>query len=243
MKSFLAIAWIIIFLIISIPAMIIMKLTYKKNPWKAEKIARFFMELFMKGEVKISGAKVHISGLENVPEDTAVVYIANHRSYFDIVCTYPLCKKRTSYIAKSELQKIPFFGFWGKNMQCLFFDRNDMKASVKMILDGIERLKNGNSIFIFPEGGRNHSPALLPLQEFKDGSFKLASKSGCPVIPVAIKNMDQIWEAHSPWLKSADVSITYGKPVWFNDLDDEAKKHPGNYFKCLIEDMLKEDEI
>ena len=63
-----------------------------------------------------------------------------------------------------------------------------------MILEGISRLKNGISVFICPEGGRNHSKEMLPLQEFRDGSFKLASKSGWPFIPVAIYRMEDIGE-------------------------------------------------
>jgi len=240
MRTIIALIWLVIFVIAAIPAMIYMVIVHRKDPWKAEKTARAWISVFFRLLIKIAGTKVALNGYENVPSDQAVVYIGNHRSYFDIILTYSLCKNTTSYIAKADLRKIPLFGLWGDMMMCLFFDQSDMKASVKMILDGISRLKEGRSIFIFPEGKRNKEPGLLPLNEFRDGSFKLASRTGCPVIPVALKKIDDIWEAHSPWLKKTSVTITYGRPVYLNDLNEEEKKHPGEYFRQLITSMLEE---
>ena len=168
-----------------------------------------------------------------------MLYVGNHRSYFDIILTYKLCGRPTSYIAKADLLKIPFFGIWGKLMMVLFFDQNDIKASLKMILEGIDRLKNGKSVFIFPEGGRNREKDLTPLREFHDGSFRLSSKSGAPVIPVALVKTDEIWEAHFPWVRKADITITYGEPVYFNTLSAEDQKRPGKYFQSLLESMLR----
>lgn len=238
MRTIIALLWVVVYVIIAIPAMICMLFLHKKDPWRAESIARFWMTLLFRGLIFVCGTRVTIKGLENVPKDQAVVYIGNHRSYFDIILTYEHCNRPTSYIAKAGLRSIPLFGLWGDMMMCLFFDQSDMKASVKMILEGISRLKAGKSIFIFPEGGRNRSESVKPLMEFKDGSFKLASKSGCPVIPVALCKTDDIWEAHSPWVKKASVTITYGTPVYMDDLTPEEKKRPGAYFKDLIESML-----
>lgn len=240
MRTIIALIWLIIFVIAAIPAMIYMVIVHKKDPWKAQKTARVWISGFFKLLIKIAGTKVTVNGYENVPADRAVVYVGNHRSYFDVILTYALCKNTTSYIAKAELRNTPLFGLWGDMMMCLFFDQNDMRASVKMILDGISMLKRGISIFIFPEGKRNKDPELLPLNEFKDGSFKLASKTGCPVVPVALKKIDDIWEAHSPWLKKTSVTITYGEPVYIDDLEDEQKKHPGEYFRQLITSMLEQ---
>lgn len=238
MRTILALLWVVVYVIIAIPAMIYLSIVHKKDPWKAEKTARSWMTFLFNGLILISGTKLTVEGLENVPKDLAVVYVGNHRSYFDIILTYKLSNRPTSYIAKSELQKIPFFGFWGRMMMVLFFDKSDMKASLKMILDGIDRLKKGVSVFIFPEGTRNRAPEVKPLTEFHDGSFRLSSKSGAPVIPVALKKTDDIWEAHSPWVKKANVTIRFGTPVYFTDLSPEDQKHPGEYFKNLVESML-----
>ncbi len=239
MRTIIALIWVVVYVIIAIPAMICMAFIHGKDPWKAERIARFWMSFLFRGLLFIAGTRVTVKGLEQVPKDQAVVYIGNHRSYFDIILTYALCNRPTSYVAKAELQNIPLFGLWGKMMMCLFFDPHDMKASLKMILEGINRLKSGISVFIFPEGGRNRAEALLPLNEFKDGSFRLASKSGCPVVPVALAKIDDIWEAHFPWLRKTSVTIVYGTPVYLKDLSAEDQKYPGRYFKNLVESMLE----
>lgn len=238
MRTILAFLWLILFLILTIPVMFTLNVVHKKDPWKAERIARALITFLFNTLTFICGIDVTVNGLENVPKDRSVVYIGNHRSYFDILLTYKHCNPSTSYIAKAQLQKIPFFSTWGRIMMVLFFDQNDIKASLKMVLEGIERLKMGKSIFIFPEGGRNREPDLLPLRDFHDGSFRLASKSGAPIIPVAIVKTDDIWEAHSPWVKKAKITITYGEPVFYDTLSEEAKKRPGRYFKSLIESML-----
>lgn len=238
MRTILSFLWIIVYVILAIPAMIYLKAVHKKDPWRAEKTARAWMSFLFDGLMLISAVKVTVKGLENVPADRSVVYVGNHRSYFDIILTYKLSNRPTSYVAKADLLKIPLFGFWGEMMMVLFFDQKDIKASLKMILEGIERLKNGRSVFIFPEGGRNREESIKPLRDFHDGSFRLASKSGAPVIPVALAKTDDIWEAHFPWVKKAAVTITYGEPVYFDTLDAEDKKRPGRYFQNLIESML-----
>ena len=93
---------------------------------------------------------------------------------------------------------------------------------------------------IFPEGTRNDNPKeLLP---FKEGSFKLALKTGCPIIPVAMTNTPKIYEAQAPLLKKTHVVLHYGKPILPNELDADTKKHIGVYTKCVIEQMLEENE-
>ena len=118
--------------------------------------------------------------------------------------------------------------------------RQDMKEGMKTILKGIDQIKHGISMCIFPEGTRNDNPKeLLP---FKEGSFKLALKTGCPIIPIAMTNTPKIYEAQAPLLKKTHVVLHYGKPILPNELDADTKKHIGVYTKCVIEQMLEENE-
>lgn len=184
----------------------------------------------------ITGMKLTVIGEENIPKNQAVLYVGNHRSYFDILVTYSRCPDRTGYVAKKGLRKVPVLNMWMSFLYCLFLDRENIKEGLKTILQGVEYLKNGISICIFPEGTRGPEEGkLLP---FKDGSFKMAQKAKCPVIPMAITNTAAVWENQFPRMKPAHVIVEYGEPVYLDQLDREEQKHPGIYIQNIIQDML-----
>ena len=170
----------------------------------------------------VAGVKLTVIGEENVPTDTPVLYIGNHRSFFDVPITYPRCPIRTGYIAKKEMEKVPLLSTWMKRLHCLFLDRSDLKAGMKTILAAIEEIKNGVSICIFPEGTRNRTDA--PLLEFHAGSLKIAEKAQCPIVPMTIANAEQIFEAHSPCIRKTKVIIEYGEPIETKNLDRTQQK-------------------
>lgn len=129
----------------------------------------------------ICGTKITVIGEEHVPTDVPVLYIGNHRSYFDIIITYARCPRLTGYVAKDNMEKVPLLRVWMRRLHCLFINRENVKEALKTILAGIDNIKNGISMCIFPEGTRNKSDEqMLP---FKEGSFKMAEKTGCPIIP------------------------------------------------------------
>ena len=238
MRSVLIILYIVVFVIITLPVLPVLLLMRRKDEKRAERAAHFWMCWFMHAVAFLAGVKLTLKGLENVPKDEPVLYISNHRSFFDIVLTYPLCALPTSYVAKQDLKSIPFFGVWGRLMRCLFFDRDDIRASVKMIQDGVAYLKEDTSVYIFPEGTRNKNDEQLPLLPFHDGSFKMAARADRLVIPIAIKSTADIWEAHMPWVHKTAVTMTYGTPVRIKDLAPEDRKAIGSYMKNLLETML-----
>ncbi len=241
MRSILIIALIVVYVIATLPAILVFHIISKKNPKKAERGAHACMSWLLRSIAFIAGTKLVIKGFENVPTDKPVLYVSNHSSYFDIIFTYPRCALPTAYVAKSDLQHIPFFSIWGRLMRCLFFDRNDAKSSIKMIMDCTEDLKTDTSVYIFPEGMRNKTPGGLPLNKFHDGSFKPAQRSGAPIIPIAIKDAASVWEAHMPWVKKKTIYITYGDPIYYKDLAPEDRKHIGGYVQKIVEDMLTAD--
>jgi 1-acyl-sn-glycerol-3-phosphate acyltransferase len=238
MRTFFIILLIIVYVVVTLPALLVFYLISRKDPKKAERGVHVCMSWLLRSIKFIAGTKLIVSGLENVPSDRPVLYISNHTSYFDIIFTYPLCSLPTAYVAKSDLQKIPFFSIWGTLMRCLFFDRNNAKSSVQMIVDGTNNLKTDTSVYIFPEGKRNKSETGMPLNTFHDGSFKMAQRSGAPVIPVAIKTGSAVWEAHMPWVHKTTVKITYGRPIYIKELSADDQKHIGSYMQKQIENML-----
>ena len=89
---------------------------------------------------------------------------------------------------------------------------------------------------IFPEGTRNkNQEEMLP---FKEGSFKIAEKTGCAILPMAITNSAEIFENHLPWIKSTHVILEYGKPIYPNQMEKEERKKIGRHCQKVIEEML-----
>jgi 1-acyl-sn-glycerol-3-phosphate acyltransferase len=186
-----------------------------------------------------AGTKRKVIGLDNVPKDKAVLYAANHRGLADIAMGYITLPTLTGFVAKKELGKIPLMNWWMRNLNCLFLDRDNLKAGLKTILKGVEYMKKGYSMFIMPEGTRSQGEDMLP---FKEGSMKMAEKSGCAIIPVAITNSDAVFERQAPRVKRATVIMHYGSPIYPDDLDKEQKKHIGAYVREVIARMLEEDK-
>lgn len=229
------------YLILSIPLLIaegILGLFSKRA--KDISSLRIIQAVF-RGILKVTGAEIQIKGHEKVPTDQAVLYIGNHRSFFDILLTYVLCPDLTGYVAKKEMEPIPLLSIWMKYLHCLFLDRKDLKKGMKTILTAIDEIKRGVSICIFPEGTRNKGDSELNLLPFHEGSFKIATKAGCPVVPIAITNSAEIFEAHFPRIKPCKVIVEYGSPIYPDQLSKEEKRKLGSYTQEILLDMLKKN--
>ena len=230
------------YLILSIPILLVEWIIGRFSPEKKDISSLRIIQAVFRFILKITGAKITVIGEENVPKDTPVLYIGNHRSYFDILLTYSRCPIRTGYIAKKEMEKIPLLSTWMRYLHCLFLDRKDIKQGLKTILTAVDKVKSGISICIFPEGTRNKNADDLDLLPFHDGSFKIASKTGCAIIPMALNNTVEIFEAHFPKIKSTHVVLEYGKPIYVKDLPKEDQKHLGAYTQNIIHDMLEKNK-
>jgi 1-acyl-sn-glycerol-3-phosphate acyltransferase len=184
-----------------------------------------------------SGVKLTVNGREKIPDDQPVLYVANHRSYYDILIGYTLIKGECGFISKKEINKIPFLGIWMKHLHCLFLDRDNPRQGLTTILTGIDQIKNGISMWIFPEGTRTPGDEMLP---FKEGSLKLASKSNCPIIPVTFTNTENILENHMPFIRKTAVTVTFGDPIETADMSRDEKKNLASLCQEIIRNTLEE---
>lgn len=230
--------FLILFLVIFFPALIVEWIIGRFNPERKSKSSLWLVQKAFGIILFLSGTKVDVIGRENIPDDQPVLYVGNHRSYFDIVIGYRLIKGECGFIAKKEMEKIPFLRRWMKNIHCLFLDRKNIKEGLKTILAGIDKVKHGISIWIFPEGTRNRDSGMM---EFKEGSMKIAEKTGCPIIPVAMTGTAEIFEKHIPWIKKSHVTVTFGKPIDIKTLEKDQKKFLGAYTRDVILSMLPEE--
>lgn len=229
---------IVLFLILSIPVLIIEWIIGKFHP-RARDISSLRI---IQGVFKLifweTGSSLTIIGEENIPKGETVLYVGNHRSYFDVVTAYSRCPDLTGFVSKDNLEKIPLLSTWMHRLYCLFLNRSDIRQGLKTILTGVEQMKAGISMCIYPEGTRNHEAELLP---FKEGSLKMAEKTGCAIIPMAICHSDDIFENHMPWIRPAHVILEYGKPIYPKELSKEERKFLGAYTRDVITEMYQKN--
>lgn len=241
MRSILAVLFVIVFFLIGFVYLGIEWILHKINPYKSDMRQLRVVQWAFRCVLFISGVKLEVHGEENVPKDETVLYIGNHRSIFDVIITYARCPRLTGYISKRSINKVPFLRIFMKRLHCLFLDRDDKKEGLRIILEAIDHIKNGISICVFPEGTRNkNSDDPTSILEFKEGTFKIASKTGCPIVPMAMTHTNEILEDHMPWIKRTKVILTYGTPVNPKDLSLEDQKKMGAYFQKEIQNMLIE---
>lgn len=239
MKTIFVVLFLVTFFILSIPFYIIEYIIGKFNPRLKAKSSQAIVVGAFNIILFFCGIKKTVLGADNIPKDEAVLYVSNHRSYFDILIGYTSVTTLTGFVAKKEMARIPFLRVWMRYLNCLFLDRENLKEGLKTILKGIEQIKNGYSVFIAPEGTRSQGNEMLP---FKEGSLKMAEKSGCPIIPVSLTNTDGAFEKHLPWIRKAHVIIEFGKPVYVKDLSKEEKKFLGSYVQNIIKSTLEKNE-
>ena len=139
-----------------------------------------------------------------------MLFISNHRSFFDIFTAYRYFKTRTGCVAKIEWKKLPVLNWWMMNLKCIFLNRKNTREGLKCIIQAAEELRGGRSIWICPEGTRAHSDTLLP---FHEGSFKAAFQSGAPILPMTFTHTDDIFEKHLPWVKPGTVRLHFDAPI------------------------------
>lgn len=233
-RIFLAVLFLLTFLIISIIIQLIEEIVglFSKKAKAVSSLA--IVNWAFRVIIFISGTKLTVIGEENVPKEEPVLYVLNHRGYFDILLTYTRVPRPTGYVAKKEMLKYLTLTKWMKNLYCEFMDRSDLRKGMESINNCAEKIKKGISIAIFPEGTRNKSDE--PLLEFHKGSFKIAEKTGCKIVPVVLNNTSAVFEDQFPRLKKQHVVLEYLPAVDVAAMDREEKKQLCDMVRAQMEE-------
>ena len=152
--------------------------------------------------------RYHISGHENLPSRSAV-YLSNHQSTWETILLYKLAAP-VSPILKKELLQIPFWGWSMRLLDPIAIDRSKPReAGRSMLTLGVEKLKHGRSIIIFPEGSR--SPAGT-VNKFSRGGAKLAMAAQALIVPIA-HNAGNYWPPRKFIKQPGLISVKIGHPI------------------------------
>jgi len=196
-----------------------------------QKTAKLWGSLLVKGAL----VKVKVSGLENIPRDTNVIFTPNHQSYLDIFILLECLPGLFTFVTMRKLFKVPFLGDHITRAGFLSLDRKDRKKSVKTIHKIVALAKKGRSFVIFPEGKLTKDGRI---GEFGRGTSIIIQHSKKPVVPIKIDGSFSVLPKSSWKLHPGEVNVNIGKPIYFKDrLDVFTKKSSmevGNKLRDLV---------
>ena len=202
------------------PYHIYLRILAKKDQKKSWNKSWKLVRSFFKGVLNIAGTKVDVRGAENlekIPKDQGVLFIGNHRRFFDIIILQTIIDRPMGFIAKSDLKKVPLFSSWVVDIGSIFMDRKNVRAGLESINIGTEHIGKGLSLGLYPEGTRSHTKELLP---FKKGGYRMAKNSESPIVLVAATGTDDIFENNKPAaLRKKTVIFEFSEPTYPHKLD------------------------
>lgn len=210
MRTLLLLVYLAALLIFSVIMIIIDKIFHLKSETVYNMMHRVAKTIDF-----ISGNKYVVTGRDNIPSKPVLI-VSNHESFFDPISIVDIFDSPIALIGKIELKKIPTLGYWITKFGSEFIDRDDMKQSIKVIINASKTLKNGTSVLIYPEGTRN-----LEDEEFKAGSFKIAQNAKAPILPITVRNTSYVFERNKLLqLKKAKPVITIHPIIEYEDYKD-----------------------
>jgi 1-acyl-sn-glycerol-3-phosphate acyltransferase len=189
--------------------------------------------------IRISGINLTVVGKENIPEGPCV-FVGNHQSNLDIPIILASVNRVTGAIAKKEMEKIPVMNYWMRQIRSVFMDRENPREALKSISEGIENLKDGYSMLIFPEGTRSRSNTM---GEFKKGSMRLAVKAGVPIVPITVYDTNKAMEGNKGWVKKANAKLIIDKPIYTDAMTKEEKAEISEKVKNIIQNNLDKERL
>lgn len=167
--------------------------------------------------IAITGSQVEVEGLHHIPEGP-VLFASNHEGNFDIPVLIGAIEKPFGFISKIEVKKVPVLSAWMEAIDCVFIDRKNRDKAAGSIMSGVELLKKGNSLVIFPEGTRSKGG---PIGLFKAGGFRLAKDSGVPIVPISIQGTADVFEKNGRLVKPAKIKVIISPPVYSRQYKDK----------------------
>lgn len=196
---------------ISIHCVIIAILTILVSPVDRKgKITHYLSKLFGGGILFIAGVKVSVEGLDLLDKNENYIFISNHQSFLDIPILMKAIPNNVRFIYKDSLTKIPVLG-WGMYLGGYIpINRENVREAMKSLKKAAEKIVNGISVTIFPEGTRSEDGKL---GEFKRGTFVMADEAKVPLVPTTIIGSVNILPRNKIQIKSGTVKVIFDKPV------------------------------
>ncbi len=198
---------------------------------------RFLYRLWASMVLGIAGARVRVHHAERLDPNANYVVAANHLSLMDTPLMLLHLPVEFKFLAKRELLKTPFIGWYLIRGGHLTVDRGSLRSSLESMNECARLIRERRlSVLIFPEGTRGQGE----LQPFKDGAAYLAIQSGVPAVPVAIHGTEDVLAAKSSHFRSADVDVIIGEPIPVTGLTLKDRGRVTAELQARVSEMLAE---
>ncbi len=173
-----------------------------------------------------AGIKWTVEGAENLDPDEKYIFVGNHSSALDIPLFLASLPGTKVFMAKKELFNIPYFGWVMRGMGCIPVDRKNRIKARASVDDALKRLDRRNlNLILYPEGTRSRDGRLLP---FKRGGFRMAIRSGMPVVPVAIIGANRVLPPKAMSLTPGKIRVTIGEAIPTTGLNADDRENISN---------------
>ena len=187
---------------------------YAKHPEKySEEEMYRHIQYILKRAVRGGNIDLQVSGTENIPQKGGFMLYANHQGMFDVLAVAATCDIPVGAVLKKELYDIPFLHQVAICTRSFPMDREDVRQSLTVIQSVIREVKAGRNYLIFPEGTRSRNGNQMG--QFHSGSFRCATKSKCPIVPVALVDSFKVLDQKGS--KPVTVQIHYLKPICWEE--------------------------
>ena len=185
----------------------------------------------------IAGIRVRVEGQENLDPSQTYIFVGNHTSQTDIWTFQGYMPHDFRWIAKKELFAIPIFGAAMRAVDFISIDRSRGRKAVQSLNDAANRIAEGTSVLIFPEGTRSPDGHLQP---FKTGAIMLAIKAGVPVVPVGFNDTHQVLPKGSLVTRGGNVVLRIGTPLPTSDFNVKDKQELALKLQQQVAELLDE---
>lgn len=184
-----------------------------------------------------AGAKVRMHGTEHLVEGEPHIFVANHLSWFDIPSLAGYLP-RYKFVAKAQIFKVPIFGPAIRAVGMIPIERENRKAAFESYKVAAQKIQEGNSVVVYPEGTRGTSYSLRP---FKKGPFVLAIAAGVPIVPVLLHGTLELFGKGAKTVRPGPIDIHLLEPIPTAGLSyDDREELAGKVRDRMAEALVRE---
>jgi 1-acyl-sn-glycerol-3-phosphate acyltransferase len=170
----------------------------------------YYARLWGKIALLANRVKVKIEGMEHLNGKGPYIFMANHQGYYDVFALLGYLPYQFKWLVKKELFSIPFFGWTMAAVGYISIDREGNRQTVEAMNEAAQRIRDGMSVVIFPEGSRSPDGSIQP---FKKGGFTLAIKSKVPIVPISITGSRDIMPKDKLTAASGEIRMLVDHPI------------------------------